>query len=318
MDAKEILAELIAVEQSQQSITYVFFASVTLALAETLQCFPLEVTLIWAAKWNLGKVLYLWARYLVFPIVALTGFCIFLPPDLGVVGCRRYFTACAILNAAEVSVAEANLLLRVYAIGGTNRRLGAFLLGMYLCVHASAYGFLTEFLKSLEYTPSPFPTVVACFFVKANNHMLSIVFIILLASEIVTLAWTFRLCVIRYRLKSPLVANFYKDGLLYYASVSAMSTGNIICNLVAPLGYTYLLACTQMVVHSILTARMVLHVRKIGSNDIYDTKGEIALTKLEGENGTSGPLRSMQFAAASANTRSKGGSVVTESGPVAV
>ncbi|KAF5317637.1 hypothetical protein D9611_014969 [Ephemerocybe angulata] len=110
------------------------------------------------------------------------------------------------------------------------------------------------------------------------------------------LIMTFWLCFAKHQsTKSPLVATFYKDGLFYFLLLSAVSTGNIICNLVAPLPYIYLLAIPQMVLHSALSTRMVLHIRKLG-NGVYDTKGEIPLTSLD-LSGSEGTAQSMRFAA---------------------
>ncbi|KAF5324885.1 hypothetical protein D9611_004108 [Ephemerocybe angulata] len=223
------------------------------------------------------------------------------------------FAAATILNSVEVSAAEAILFLRVYALGGTDRRLGAFLLSLYLGVHIAAYALLYKFLNSIVYTPSPFPSVISCVPIKVDNHMLSIVFILILASEIVILLLTFWLCVTKHKsTNSPLVGTFSRDGLYYFALISAMSAGNIICNLVAPAGYIYLLVIPQMVLHSTLSTRMVLHIRNVG-NGVYNTKGEVALQEV---NTREGPmtLHSMQFAAAS-QSRSKGSSTrMSESG----
>ncbi|KAF6758137.1 hypothetical protein DFP72DRAFT_888184 [Ephemerocybe angulata] len=311
MNKEALLTALVEFGNSQQSIKYAYFASLAFALAEGLQCFPHEVTLIWASKWNSGKVLYLAARYIVFAELAVPGLYV-LRSDLSVVTCRRLFAAGAVLNSVEVTAAEAIMFLRVYALGGTDRRLGAFLLAMFLGVHIGVYGFLLKFLNSILYTPSPLPTIVACLPTEANNHMLSIVFILLLVSELVILLITFGLCITKHKsTNSPLVATFSRDGLFYYVFVSAVSAGNIICNLAAPTGYIYLLTVPQMVLHSTLSTRMVLHIRRVGSG-VFDTNGEVALTSLEKEHATQGQLLSMEFAAAPQSTN--GGTGMLESG----
>ncbi|KAF6758143.1 hypothetical protein DFP72DRAFT_888213 [Ephemerocybe angulata] len=316
MDIGSLFAEFIKFGKSQQSIKYAYFASLTLALAEGFQCFASEeLSLIWTAKWNLGKGLYILARYIVFIELAIPGLYL-LPSGLSpLVCCQRMFAAAtSILNSVEVSAAEAILFLRVYALGGTDRRLGAFLLLKYLGVHIAAYTLLYKFLNSIVCKhPSPFPSVISCLPIKVDNRMLSIVFILILASEIVILLLTFWLCFTKHKsTNSPLVGTFSRDGLYYFVLISAMSAGNIICNLVAPAGYVYLLSIPQMVLHSTLSTRMVLHIRKVG-NGVYNTKGEVALQEV---NTSEGPrtLHSMQFAAAP-QSRSKGSSTaMSESG----
>lgn len=194
-----------------------------------------------------------------------------------------------------VTVSEAILFLRVYALGGRSRAIGIFLAILYLGIHSAVFASLAKFILSIEYGASPLP-IISCFPIKSNNKLLSIVFILLLVSELVILIMTFWLCFAKHQsTKSPLVATFYKDGLFYFLLLSAVSTGNIICNLVAPLPYIYLLAIPQMVLHSALSTRMVLHIRKLG-NGVYDTKGEIPLTSLD-LSGSEGTAQSMRFAA---------------------
>lgn len=265
--------------------------------AEALHCLPLEISLIWARKWNLGKVLYLLARYLVFVELIGPAPFISLSPNLSVNQCQWVFVFGALLTVVEVTVAEAILFLRVYAIGGTDRRLGAFLLTIFVGIHSAAYALLFKFITSIVYAPSPYPELIPCYTFKAEAHLLSVAFILLLVSELAILVITIWLCFSKHKsTKSPLIATFSRDGLIYFLLLSAVSAGNIICNLVAPLGYIYMLTVPQMVLHSTLSTRMVLHVRKLGPG-IHGSKGDVALGTSE-RNGTTRSFQSMRFAAA--------------------
>lgn len=297
MDTSRLFAQLLDYAKTQQNVKYTLLASTVFAGVEAFHCLPEEVSLIWPGKWNLGKILYLASRYLAFVELIGPAPLFILSPDLSVGACQRIFAAGAALSVIEVTVSEAILFLRVYALGGTDRKLGAFLLALYLGIHGAVYACLYKFLNSIVYMPSPFPNLVSCLPIRANNHMLSVVFILLLVSELVILAITFWLCFTKHKsTNSPLVATFSRDGLSYFVLLSAVSTGNIVCNLVAPTGYIYLLSIPQMVLHSTLSTRMVLHVRRIGSG-VYDTKGEVALASL-GSDETERSLQSMRFAAA--------------------
>ncbi|KAF6758684.1 hypothetical protein DFP72DRAFT_1043690 [Ephemerocybe angulata] len=277
-DANEALARLLEYGITQLSLKFSLVACATFAIAECLHCLPLEVSLIWGAKWNLGKGLYLLSRYLTFVELLCLAPLYTLSQGLTVQVCQPLFAAGATITVIEVTIAEAILFLRVYALSGRDRRLGAFLLALYLGVHGAIYAAIYKFLNSLVYIPSPFPAIITCLPIEGNNKMLSNVFILLLSSELVILLITFWLCFIRHKAtNSPLVATFSRDGLYYFLLLSAVSTGNIICNLVAPIGYIYLLTL-------------------IGSG-VYDTHGEIALESLENDGGKS-PFHSMHFAAA--------------------
>ncbi|KAF6758728.1 hypothetical protein DFP72DRAFT_888061 [Ephemerocybe angulata] len=295
MDLGSVFKKLIEAGYQQQNVKYAFVASLAFVLADAIHCFPLEVKLIWGSKWNMGKVLYLLSRYLVFVTITIPEV-YNLSSNLSVEQCRLTFASGSVMVVVVVTVSEAILFLRVYALGGRSRAIGMFLAILYLGIHSAVFASLAKFILSIEYGASPLPAIISCFPIKSNNKLLSIVFILLLVSELVILIMTFWLCFAKHQsTKSPLVATFYKDGLFYFLLLSAVSTGNIICNLVAPLPYIYLLAIPQMVLHSALSTRMVLHIRKLG-NGVYDTKGEIPLTSLD-LSGSESTTKSMRFAA---------------------
>ncbi|KAF6764647.1 hypothetical protein DFP72DRAFT_1058478 [Ephemerocybe angulata] len=167
-------------------------------------------------------------------------------------------------------IAESILYLRVYALMGQGRWRAAFLATMFLGVHGALYVAHARFLISLKYVPSPFPNITSCLPVQAESRMLSIVFILILCSEMVITVITISIGVTKYRQSnSPLLSTFYRDGLFYFVLLGA---GNIICNLTAPLGYMYLFAIPQRVFHSILSTRMILQIR-MHSGGAYGTDG---------------------------------------------
>ncbi|KAF6758135.1 hypothetical protein DFP72DRAFT_187448 [Ephemerocybe angulata] len=283
MDTSRLFAQLLDYAKTQQNVKYTLLASAVFAGVEAFHCLPEEVSLIWTGKWNLGKILYLASRYLAFVELIGPAPLFILSPDLSVGACQRIFAAGATLSVIEVTVSEAILFLRVYALGGTDRKLGAFLLALYLGIHGAVYACLYKFLNSIIYMPSPFPNLVSCLPIRANNHMLSVVFILLLASELVILAITFWLCFTKHKsTNSPLVATFSRDGLSYFVLLSgesqsyqsptqrtpchcsllstyssAVSTGNIVCNLVAPVGasFTPRSPSTSVVFDPVMTRR---------------------------------------------------------------
>ncbi|KAF6758757.1 hypothetical protein DFP72DRAFT_1064856 [Ephemerocybe angulata] len=242
MDPAAAFAQFIEVGKAQQTERFLFVACLTLVTSDALHCFPKEVSLIWASKWNLGKVLFLLSRYLVFVDVGVSIY-YNLSPVLTIPQCQKSFAAGSSLTVIGVTIAEAILFLRVYALGGRNRAWGIGLGALYVAIHSAALGALIKFITSIKYAPSPIPSVIACLPVEAENKMLSVVFILILISELVILFLTFWLCFTDHKeSKSPLILTFTRDGLFYFLLLSAVSTGNIICNLVAPPAYIYLLS----------------------------------------------------------------------------
>lgn len=156
--------------------------------------------------------------------------------------------------------------MRLHALAGRGRVVGTLLFLLYLGVHVGVFVTVILYMHSLEYAPSPFPSVVPCYPIRAENEMLRNTYILILCSEIVVMSMTLWICFIRYRaMQSPLLAFFYRDGLGYFWILSLVSAGNIIAHSAAPPGYTYILAIPQCMLHGILSTRMMLHLRKAGS-----------------------------------------------------
>ncbi|KAF6764652.1 hypothetical protein DFP72DRAFT_319181 [Ephemerocybe angulata] len=104
----------------------------------------------------------------------------------------------------------------------------------------------------------------------------------MITSELIILSLTLWIWYTQHRdSMSPLMSTFYRDGLIYFVLLSAVSAGNIICNLVAKLQYIYLLSIPQRIFHSILATRMVLHLRKVASVNTYDTFEEVPFPTID-------------------------------------
>ncbi|KAJ3528616.1 hypothetical protein NMY22_g9338 [Coprinellus aureogranulatus] len=294
------LAAIVELGYAQQHVTYVEIASIVLLTVEIVHSLPDEVELIWRAEWNAGKILFLLSRYLPFSDVTLD--LLYATTTANSIElCQKTFASGSggshlILNVRVdrltgvfrgvaltligVVLAEVILYLRVYALSGGSQWVGVLLGVLFVALHGTTFVFLIRFIKSLEYSLSPLPKVIGCLPIKGSPKDLSIVFVLIMASELAILAITIWTLLSKFRQsKNQLVSIFYRDGVVYFLLLTgthpnassnpdpypalAISGGNIICNLVAPPGYTYLLACLQRVLHSILATRMVLHIRKV-------------------------------------------------------
>ncbi|KAF5324599.1 hypothetical protein D9611_004089 [Ephemerocybe angulata] len=63
--------------------------------------------------------------------------------------------------------------------------------------------------------------------------------------------------------KNPTVQILYRDGMYFIASMTTLSAGNIIVNFVGPPIHKFFLAEIHRVMHTTLSARMILHVREL-------------------------------------------------------
>lgn len=224
----------------------------------------MQVAYVWFSKWSLVKVLYLGARYIL-PIPASMAIIYSTASSASPSLCRIWFAIGSATTIIGIALAEGLLYLRVFALAGRGRVVGSLLAFLFFGLHGGIFVSLVRFLNSLEYAPSPIPTVVPCYTTKAKSKLLSTVYIMVLCSEIVIMFMTLWICFTRYKAsKSPLVALFYRDGLGYFWILSLISAGNIICHFAAPITYIYLFAIPQGMLHGILSTRLILHLREAG------------------------------------------------------
>ncbi|TEB31400.1 hypothetical protein FA13DRAFT_365354 [Coprinellus micaceus] len=290
------LATLIEIGHAQRNVIYVEVASMALVVAEIWNSLPEEVSLIWRAEWNSIKILFLLVRYFIFVDSGVVLYYTWSASTLK--QCLRSFATGTTMMAVGVVVAEVILYLRVFALSGRSQWVGALLAILFVGFHGTTFVFVAKFVRSLQYAPSPVPTIIGCLLVNASSKDISIGFALIAASEIAILAITLWIIFAKYqRSKSRLVTLFSRDGLVYFALLTATSAGNIICNLAAPPGYSYLLVTPQRALHSILATRMVLHIRGVHGKTTHETSGSIPLSDIRYAVPGSGPVhtRSLQF-----------------------
>ncbi|KAJ3510095.1 hypothetical protein NMY22_g16078 [Coprinellus aureogranulatus] len=292
-----------------------------LQAAEALHTMPQEVSLIWQAEWNVGKVLYLLNRYIPFAgnlLALLCGFNnlfeLYHPGefddamrsaihcsharDAGWVDFRGKHVASK-LRSQSPNLLLVILYLRVFALSGKSRPIGGLLLILFLLPGAASV-FLVLFSMSLEYEPSPAPAVISCLPVTGRPERMTIAMILVAASELIILLLTLWLLFYRFwGSTSHLVASFYRDGAVYFVTITSVAIGSIICNVVAPVctnsvmvgrskvltlrpqpGYAYLLLHPQLVLHSVIITRMVFHMRGIDGIRHGASEEDIPLTEV--------------------------------------
>ncbi|KAF5324710.1 hypothetical protein D9611_004127 [Ephemerocybe angulata] len=249
----------------QKNTKYVDVAALALLVVDYIGTFEAEVSMMWKAKWSFAKALFFLTRYLAFfdvPLAIYFHTSLGLPPRT----CQVLFIVETISLLVGVAVAEAILFLRVWALSGRNRKLLIYLTAQYTAVHLVEAVLFGHFLFGLEFGPSPLPTVIGCLPLppkkKIQNSMLSALFGLILANELVILFITFFIGLTKFRdLRSPLIKTFYLDGFFYFLILSAISIGNMIVDLVGPPEYRFLIVVLQRVMHSVLSGRMILHLR---------------------------------------------------------
>ncbi|KAF6764628.1 hypothetical protein DFP72DRAFT_868738 [Ephemerocybe angulata] len=226
------------------------------------------MTTMWGTKWSVAKTLFFLSRYLAFLDVP---FAAEIHTTSGLTGktCHVMFVSVTSSILVGIALAEAILFLRVWAISGRDRTLSIYLIIHFTAVHLVQAVLFGLFIGSLEFgpSPSPLPGIIGCFPLppksKTLNTLLSALFGLIVANELSILFITFVIGLRKFRdFRNPLIRVFYVDGFSYFLVLSAISTTNVVVDLVGPPEYRFLgLVVLQRVMHSILSTRMILHLR---------------------------------------------------------
>ncbi|KAF5324454.1 hypothetical protein D9611_004128 [Ephemerocybe angulata] len=233
------------------------------------------MTTMWGTKWSVAKALFFLSRYLAFLDVP---FAVYFHTTSGLTGktCHVMFVSVTSSILVGIALAEAILFLRVWAISGRDRILSIYLIFHFTAVHLVQAVLFGLFIGSLEFGPSssPLPGIIGCFPLppksKTLNTLLSALFGLIVANELSILFITFVIGLRKFRdFRNPLIRA--SRSLVFHVSLSlrphpyillAISTTNVVVDLVGPPEYRFLgLVVLQRVMHSILSTRMILHLR---------------------------------------------------------
>ncbi|KZS86853.1 hypothetical protein SISNIDRAFT_461442 [Sistotremastrum niveocremeum HHB9708] len=250
--------------QIKQIVTYLDVAAAALLVYDYILTLPEEIILVWPARWNLGKVLFFLTRYPVFidtSLVLVHQFSI-----LGPNACKILFTTIGWLLGVGIGIAEVILAMRTWVIWSRSRRIAIILIICLVLVWIPIFWVLNDSLSSLVFAVPSDPTFRGCV-LSTQKNVLFVVFVLIMAFETFILVLTLVKGLEHFRhASSTLVAVLYRDGLLNYIYLFVLSIINVTVLLTAPHGYTTLLTAMQRVMHSILSARILLHLRQAASS----------------------------------------------------
>ncbi|KAF7340252.1 hypothetical protein MVEN_01943900 [Mycena venus] len=247
-----------------QVVRYMHVASTVILLFDYALTFGLEVSLIWRSKWSLTKVLFILSRYsTVFDVPLVLYYSI--TPYIPTKRCSQLHEGITWVIVFGISVAEAILIMRTYALSGCKRGVLIIFVslwvvrwcicidstgGLVFCPECNLYVLPAEKTFSWRsHSPQTnlhrFPEFQAVILPQRTEWMwryhsywfLSTILarIILLATTgserffSVIMAYTLWLGIKKYgHLRSPLVVTLYRDGITYYVFLFVVSLLNVL------------------------------------------------------------------------------------------
>lgn len=246
-------------------------ASACLFVYDHLTTLADEVELIWNSPWGAGNVLFLASRYIAYPEFILALY-IELFGAAGSDGlCYIAYVYVTWSIVACISVAESVLVLRTWAIWD-GRRVVLLGLAVLLFAITSVNGWIVvEYTKHT--TVIERPGIVGCV-VTSTTHTIGIAWVLISAFELVILLMTAAKGIKHFmESSSTLMGSLYRDGMLYYLALFAVSLVNMIFIMSAEAEYIILLAELQRAFHSIFCCRIILHLRAARSAALIPSIG---------------------------------------------
>ncbi|KAJ7777960.1 hypothetical protein DFH07DRAFT_951039 [Mycena maculata] len=235
----------------------------TVRLFDYILTVELEVSLMWSSNWSLPKLLFFLSRYSpLFDVPMLLYYS--MVSGLSFEKCSQLHAGASWGTVFGIAIAEAILILRTYALSGGRRGVLICFTAIWIVAILSSIVFLVLFLQSVTYGPPPLPNIPGCSLVAGNVVFASIPFIIVLLNDTVIMAYTLWIGLANYRYsRNPLIVALYRDGITYYLFLCIVSAVNVAALLQAPKSLAQLFNTFLRVLHSVLSTRILLHVREI-------------------------------------------------------
>jgi len=256
------LVSLIRALQIMRLVTTFDVASSTIFIWDYILTFSMEVDLVWNSEWCFMKGLYLLQRYL--PFIDTVWLVLYRQTEgsLTDTACWKVYHASAVMSVIGLAASEMVLTLRTWAVWHHNHHLSIILPVLYILFCCSAFLILGMFLKSITFSDPPYPGFKGCFLTHANNY-LALLWVLLIVWDTLMLILILVPAVRSYRSggTNGLLKVVYCDGVVYYLYLFVLSFVNVVVVKTHSTQYQHLLTSMERLLHSILTSRVLLHMR---------------------------------------------------------
>ncbi|KAF9265643.1 hypothetical protein L218DRAFT_986329 [Marasmius fiardii PR-910] len=232
-----------------------------------------EISFVWTrGPWNIGKLLFFLVRYSGFVSGGLL-FYVDVSRSIPLQTCPSWMSAGFYSNICVVAIVEFVLGLRVWALWGRSKRI-VICLGVTTSVLTTfvVYKLVTQ----SEETQTAFSIVYYRLTGRcppqysgndghSGSDMVGLSFIMIIIYEFVVLGLTLLNATSwsgMYGSESDFVNGFISQGMAYNCLILLSSTANVIVRFKLPSAYVNILTYIQLIIHSVLTSRMMLYLRR--------------------------------------------------------
>ncbi|KLO18962.1 hypothetical protein SCHPADRAFT_899297 [Schizopora paradoxa] len=245
-------------------IKYVNFVSATILVYDIILTMPEEIKYIWRWEWGAGKILYMLTRYSAF-LETIVFNVFWFTPGMSVQTCKNLFTAGCWSLHTGIFIGQMIVIIRTYAIWGRSRVILVILLVLFLGIDIPTFFILRGLMDSLTWAKSPFPSIAQCFVDVPSNRLFINFTLIMLLELLVVLLTAWKAFTQRHiGTRNGMLGILYRDGFMFFLCLFTISLVNFIIqvNSSLPHLYIFLLPEFQRVIHSVLTSKIILHLRQ--------------------------------------------------------
>jgi len=169
----------------------------------------------------------------------------------------------------QMVLAEVILAFRTWAVWNRNKTVGALLVVSILATIIPQCILINSFVRSFKYAPAPYPGFRGCFTTTAS-HILWANFTSFAITEAI-----FLMLMATSALRSYRQGNFgrfsqivHRDGIMSYVYLLCISFASVGVTVALPPGLIRLLTHYEYLLYSVLTARIVLNIRRLGNRSL--------------------------------------------------
>ncbi|EGO19119.1 hypothetical protein SERLADRAFT_418708 [Serpula lacrymans var. lacrymans S7.9] len=224
-----------------------------------------EVLWIWGRRWDITRVTFTVARYLAFLGAILT---VYSAVTTRTGNCSPFSDVNNVIHIFAIVAAEGLLIQRTYRFWNGSKRLLVWLLGFTVILIV-----IVVVVPNLVHISHIYSDPGGCIFV--GNRTDIIMYGALLLYQFILI------CLI---ICSPMTMNIYRDTLMYIACITSITIINTGVVASVPAGYISMFATLQMVLHSVLSSRILFNLRQTEALELQHADRTQATILLKGYN----------------------------------
>ncbi|KAJ7128660.1 hypothetical protein C8R44DRAFT_873354 [Mycena epipterygia] len=228
-------------------------ACATVLVYDWLCTLDQEISHVWARPWSTGTLFFVFNRYLPFidVLISLSGaptpFTYYLRLSrltakltrISPEQCLTRFKFVGWLTIFGIFLSEVILMLRTYALWERKRGVLISLTILSVCTVIPTAVFVQLELASLEYVPTD---GVGCSLAKASSIIIFAYLMLMISETTIVVLTTIKACQALRHSRQPWLVQLYRDGILFYVYLLAISLANILVPILAPAMFSNWLA----------------------------------------------------------------------------